>query len=240
MNEHIKAEIASNFLENLLNGNKTNCSAIAKQYLDINPSIMDLYEDILKNALYTVGILWETNKISVATEHLATAITEGIFNEYLDRNLKKTQERFELVIEASDQGIWDWDIENNKVFFSEQWKKQIGYDDTELENSFDTWVEHLHPDDKERCLNAVKTYVEQPDGHFYLEFRFRHKDGSYRWMHNKAASIINDKGKAIRMFGSHSDITERKRIELELAESEERFKALHNASFGGIVMYDKG
>lgn len=85
MNENIKTEIEHNFLESLLSGNKANCSALVKQYLAINPSIMDLYEEILKKALYSVGVLWETNKISVATEHLATAITEGILNELFEQ-----------------------------------------------------------------------------------------------------------------------------------------------------------
>jgi MerR family transcriptional regulator, light-induced transcriptional regulator len=73
--------IADDYLQNLLTGNRANCSAIAKQYLAQNPSIQDLYEEVFKVALYEVGHLWETNKITVATEHMATAITEGILNE---------------------------------------------------------------------------------------------------------------------------------------------------------------
>lgn len=89
MDENTKTEIASNYLENLLKGNRAICSMLAKQYLEINPSIMDLYEEIFKNALYTVGLLWETNKISVATEHLATAITESILNEHFEQIISK-------------------------------------------------------------------------------------------------------------------------------------------------------
>ncbi len=69
------------FLLNLLQGNKGNCSALAHEYLAQNPSIQDLYEEVFKTALYEVGRLWENNKITVATEHMATAITEGILNE---------------------------------------------------------------------------------------------------------------------------------------------------------------
>lgn len=72
---------SESYLENLLSGNRKACSEIAKQYLSQNPSIKDLYEEVFKTALYEVGRLWETNKITVATEHLATAITEGILNE---------------------------------------------------------------------------------------------------------------------------------------------------------------
>jgi len=80
--ETIKLDpIAQNFLENLLSGNRTKCSVIAHQYLEQNPSIKDLYETVFKVALYEVGRLWETNQVTVATEHMATAVTEGILNE---------------------------------------------------------------------------------------------------------------------------------------------------------------
>ena len=80
---------ANNFLQNLLKGNRTNCSAIAHQYLEKNDSLKDLYEEVFKVALYEVGRLWETNQITVATEHLATAITEGILNELFELIIPK-------------------------------------------------------------------------------------------------------------------------------------------------------
>ena len=134
-------------------------------------------------------------------------ITERKQNE---EKLIKSQERYALVIDASEQGIWDWNVETNEVFYSEQWKKQIGYKDHELENEFRTWVEHLHPDEREYCQNAIHSYLEHPVEHFILNFRFRHKDGTYRWIHSKAASLKNTEGRVIRLFGTHTDITESK------------------------------
>jgi MerR family transcriptional regulator, light-induced transcriptional regulator len=98
MNDILKREIASNFLENLLKGNRANCSSQVKQYLAINPSITDLYEEILKESLYQVGVLWETNKISVATEHLATAIVESILNELLEQLISKKRLNKKVVL----------------------------------------------------------------------------------------------------------------------------------------------
>jgi PAS domain S-box-containing protein len=134
-------------------------------------------------------------------------ITERKKNE---EKLFISEERYALVIEASEQGIWDWNVETNEVFYSEHWKKQIGYGNHELKNEFDTWVEHLHPDEKEYCQNAVNSYLSHPVEHFILDFRFLHKDGTYRWIHNKAASLKNTEGKVIRLFGIHTDITESK------------------------------
>ncbi len=141
---------------------------------------------------------------------------------------EESEERYAIVIDAAEQGIWDWKIETNEVYFSEQWKRQIGYEDHEIKNDFDSWREHLHPDEKEACQNAVQSYLDDPTQYFFLEFRFRHKDGSYRWISNKASSIKNQDGKVVRMFGAHTDVTDRKLAEKALRESEERFKAIAN------------
>jgi methanogenic corrinoid protein MtbC1 len=98
MKNKLIAPESADFLHYLLSGNKQKCSAIAKQYLKENPSIKDLYEKVFKDALYEVGILWETNKISVATEHLATAITEGILNELYEEFDIQEQQNNKVVL----------------------------------------------------------------------------------------------------------------------------------------------
>ena len=134
--------------------------------------------------------------------------------------LKKSEERYAMVLDATEQGIWDWNVLTNEVFYSEQWKKQLGYTDKELENKFETWQELLHPEDKEVSEKAVVSYLEQPEGKFILDFRLKHKDGSYRWIHNNAASKVDETGNVIRMFGAHTDVTQQKNAELALKESE--------------------
>lgn len=90
--------ITNDFLQNLLKGSRSNCSAIARKYLEENPSIKDLYEEVFKVALYEVGRLWETNQITVATEHLATAITEGILNELFEQIITKNKVNKKVVV----------------------------------------------------------------------------------------------------------------------------------------------
>jgi len=92
------SDFADRYLENLLLGNRQNCSAIAKQYLVVNPSFMQLYEEVFKVALYQVGQLWETNQISVATEHIATAITEGILNEYFEQIISRRRLNRKVIV----------------------------------------------------------------------------------------------------------------------------------------------
>jgi len=184
--------------DTLLNGEKTQIK-FEKRYIHKNGSIVfaDVVSSLQKDR--------NGNPLFFITS--VNDITERKLNE---EKLIKSEERYALGIEASEQGIWDRNVETNEVFYSEQWKKQIGYADDELKNEFNTWIEHLHPDEKEYCQNAVQAYLTHPVEHFILDFRFRHKDGSYRWIHNKAASIKNKEGKVVRLFGTHTDFTESK------------------------------
>ncbi|MHC1780232.1 MAG: PAS domain S-box protein [Bacteroidales bacterium] len=155
--------------------------------------------------------------------------------------IKEKEELLSLVIDAADEGIWDWSIEKNEVYYSPQWKNQIGYDDHDLENNFKTWEDHLHPDEKEICFKTLNNYLENPFGHFHLEFRFRHKDGSYRWISNKASSKKDSNGKVIRIFGAHTDITEKKEYEKSLQDSEEKFRIIfESANVGKSITHLDG
>ncbi len=98
-------EYTSRYLENLLLGNRLACSKITKEYLSQNNSITDLYEDVFKVALYEIGRLWETNQISVAAEHIATAITEGILNELFDQIVSKKRMNKRVVVACVEKEL---------------------------------------------------------------------------------------------------------------------------------------
>ncbi|MEI6143541.1 MAG: cobalamin-dependent protein [Mariniphaga sp.] len=105
MNQSTCENFANDFLENLLQGNRIACSDITRKYLSLYPSITQLYEEVFKEALYEVGRLWETNKISVATEHIATAITEGILNELFEQLISKTRYNKKVVVACVDNEL---------------------------------------------------------------------------------------------------------------------------------------
>jgi PAS domain S-box-containing protein len=172
----------------------------------------------------------DTNKVPIFDTSGVVIGILGTYEDITERKqtesaLKISEERFALVIDASEQGIWDWNVETNEIYYSPHWKNQIGYSDHELKNEFNTWVEHLHPDDRETCINAFQHYIYNVVEHFFLEFRLRHKDGSYRWIHSKVSSERNNEGKVFRMFGTHNDITEQKRSELIIQEKTEKIEA---------------
>ncbi len=135
--------------------------------------------------------------------------------------LVESEQRFQRVLEASNTGIWDWNMEADTIYFSPRWKSLLGYGDDELMNEFETWVRLLHPEDKDRMLDAVQAFVAKPDGHFVHEFRMQHRDGSYRWILNRSAAELQN-GRPVRMAGSHLDITERRRSEEDLERAYDR------------------
>lgn len=162
----------------------------------------------------------------VAAAKICRDITEHI---NIKNSLFESEERYRLVVDATENGIWDWSINTNEVYYSDQWKAQLGYQPDELKNEFKTWEDLLHPDCKKRAKQSVVTFLENPTNFFIEEFRLKHKDGSYRWIYNKAIALLDENGKAFRMLGAHLDITERKKTELELKESKNYLENLTNS-----------
>ncbi|MCS6909010.1 MAG: GAF domain-containing protein [Anaerolineales bacterium] len=140
-------------------------------------------------------------------------------------DLRLSRELLELAVEGANEGLWDWDLVTNTVTFSSAWKRLIGYSSNELENTFATFESHLHPDERERVLANLWAYLNGQQDVYIAEYRFRHKDGSYRWMLARGKALRDTNGRPTRMAGSHLDITERKLAEEALRESEERYRS---------------
>ena len=130
--------------------------------------------------------------------------------------LKESEERYALATRGANDGLWDWNLKTNKIFFSTRWKTMIGYDDQEIGNDPDEWFTLVHPDDVENLKNAVVTHLREPDTYMENEYRIKHKDGSYLWMLCRGLAVRDAEGKAIRMAGSQTDITARKSLEEQL------------------------
>ncbi len=144
--------------------------------------------------------------------------------------LKEREERLGLVIAGTNDGIWDWDLGTNEVYFSPRWKAMLGYQDNEIDNRFDEWRRLLHPDDVAGALEQLQAYLQGQTPEYQLEHRLRHKDGSYRWILARGIALRHADGSPYRMAGSHTDVTEHKHADEAIRQSEKRFSQVFRAS----------
>ncbi len=140
------------------------------------------------------------------------------------KDFGKTTSSFELAVKGSNDGLWDWNLETNEVFFSNRWKEMLGYAEAEIPNLFQEWKQRLHPDDSDRVLTTFRQYFEGQLSTYEQEYRLQHHNGNYIWVLCRGLLVRDVWNKPYRMAGSHTDITRRKQAEEELRQSELQLK----------------
>jgi PAS domain S-box-containing protein len=141
-------------------------------------------------------------------------------------------------VRAANVGLWDWNLATNTVFYSREWKQQIGYREDEIGDRFEEWETRVHPDDIEPTMRDVRAAIESGNRKYKIEFRFRHKDGSYRWILAQSSIVLDTDGTPVRVIGSHIDITEQKQAEQELRLRAELHRALLQTTADGYWLVD--
>jgi len=135
----------------------------------------------------------------------------------LDEALRSSEERWKFALEGAGEGVWDWNIETAEVDFSQRWKEMLGYTGDEVCNTFSDWQKLVHPDDLPLALAAIEAYFGGKTQGFVIEHRLLCKDGGWKWILSRGiVTARNAEGRPLRMIGTHTDITERKRMETEL------------------------
>jgi PAS domain S-box-containing protein len=140
-----------------------------------------------------------------------------------EEELRTAQTRLALVVEEVKAGYWDWDLNTDTVYLSPEWKRQIGFDENELLNRWEEWECRLHPDDRAWVLEATQNYIAGLLPVFELEFRLRHKDGLYRWIHSRGGLLRDQNNHPFRMLGINLDITDYKK-QKELGERRDKME----------------
>jgi PAS domain S-box-containing protein len=137
--------------------------------------------------------------------------------------LRESEERWHFALEGAGDGLWDWNVETNRVHFSSHWKSILGYSDHEVSDRLEEWSDRVHPDDNAGVHEALQAHLDGRTPFYATEHRLRCRDGSYKWILDRGKVISRTPdGRPLRVIGTHSDISERKRVEEALQASEQR------------------
>jgi PAS domain S-box-containing protein len=157
------------------------------------------------------------NRIFRLPNHEIVAVYDDVTaRERNAEKIKESEERFELAMKASQDGLYDWNLVTNEIYYSPGWKKILGYEYNELPNDFSIWETLTKAEDVIRSWEMQQKVINKELDRFEMEFKMKHKDGHWVDILSRAEAIFDEKGKAIRMIGTHVDISERKRFENDL------------------------
>ncbi|HEX9996968.1 MAG TPA: EAL domain-containing protein [Abditibacterium sp.] len=151
--------------------------------------------------------------------------------QFLDSTqLRLAEERYSLAVRGANDGLWDWNLKNRKIYFSPRWKAMLGYDETEsnaqIGSEIDEWYRRVHPDELEAVKTQLQAHISGGTTHFESEYRMQHRDGRYIWVLSRGLRVCDEKGVPTRMAGSQTDISE----QIEAKEQLER-----NAFFDSLT-----
>lgn len=169
----------------------------------------------------------QTEKLGEGTDDIEKQL---MLKEHELQTLKAELEKYQSAAKGANDGLWDWDFRKNEPFVSQPWKTMLGIGKEEVVDMHSLWEKLLHPEDKEKALNDFKDFINGRSKNYYQEFRMRHADGSYKWILSKAEAVRDTDGTALRVSGSHTDITERKKVTDALRKSEEKYRNLFQNS----------
>ena len=127
-----------------------------------------------------------------------------------EAELRRSEERYALAARGTNDGLWDWDLTSDRVYYSPRWKAMLGYAEEDVGERPAEWLERVHPDDIPRLQAKMAAHLEGTSPHFEDEHRMRHKDGSYRWFLSRGFAVRDGTGRPHRMAGAQTDVTDRR------------------------------
>jgi diguanylate cyclase (GGDEF)-like protein/PAS domain S-box-containing protein len=158
---------------------------------------------------------------------LRSTITMALDKHQRTHRLRVSEERYALAVRAANEGIWDWNLKRNEIYFSGRWKEMLGYGESEIGADPNEWFKRIHPEDQKQVQDNLVTHLRDATPRFECEYRIQHANGTYLWMLSRGVSVRDSHGSAYRLAGSQSDITARKVAEERLAHD-----AAHDALTG--------
>ncbi|MBW4609264.1 MAG: PAS domain-containing protein [Hassallia sp. WJT32-NPBG1] len=161
---------------------------------------------------------------------IANILATANERQKIEDALRESEQRWQLAVQGTNDGIWDWNIKTNQMFVSTRWKEMLGYEEQEISNYLDEWSTRVHPDDIVRVRQLIQDHFAKTTPFYISEHRVRCKHNNYKWILDRGQAQWDEDNNVIRMVGSYTDITERKLAEEQLHQSEDRFQIVVRAT----------
>lgn len=159
----------------------------------------------------------------------------------IEQNLRKSAGKGQLDINQVPEGnyeLWDWNLQSNEIHLSPRWKKMLGFEPHELPNTVDAWQQRIHPADYKRVLADIQNLIDGLIPVCENVHRVQHRDGNYRWIANRAVLLHDSTGKPDHIVGTHIDVTEPRRLEEQVQETEKKYRQLLEVETDAILLID--
>ncbi len=187
-----------------------------EQFADIQSAKKNLEERVKKR----------TQELSETNKTLEAEINQ---RHQAEAALREREQRYDLAVSGTNDGIWDWDLRTNEVYFSPIWMKILGYEDNPLPYLLSTLSDNVHPEDLEAAVRDVTAHLEGKAPLYENNHRMKHRDGHYLWIGAKASCIRDENGVAYRLVGTITDVTQKKQAEEDLKAAKEEAEIANNA-----------
>jgi len=211
--------------------------AVGNSLVDIRPNIDDyglipIFQKVWKTGepAFFPAKQYVDDKYSNYYENRVFKLPDGnivaVYDDVTDREnalikMKQSKERLDLAINATKDGIYDWNLRTNEIYYSPPYKNMLGYKDDELPNDFSVWEKLTDPEDVKRSWKMLKEMINNKRSDFEMEFKMKHKNGHWVDILSRAKAVFDENGKAVRVIGTHVDITQRKKAELILRKNKQ-------------------
>src|ERR1700726_3133646 len=179
---------------------------------------------------------WDVN-LQLLMKLIGTSLATGLERIRIETRLAKLEERTNLSQASANDGLWDFDVESNEVYFSPRWKAMLGYADEDMRESPD-WRSLVHPDDLSRVQAAIRDHVAGKTPIFESTHRMRHRNGEWRWVVSRATARVDKHGRLLRLVGVELDVTERKLYEEALFREKESAQITLQSIGDGVITTD--
>ncbi len=174
----------------------------------------------------------ERERATQALEQLNQALKTTV--EERTAALRQSEKRWQLVLQGANDGIFDWDVNHQRVFYSSRWKEMRGFTEAEISDAPEEWSQRIHPDDYDRAMQTIAEHFDGKTEFYELQYRTRCKDNTYLWVLARAQAQRDEQGHVTRISGSETNITQRQQVEAD----RDRLLSLLEASLNEIYLFD--